>query len=52
MRTYAVDMIRKLPPLVLVDRMADIRIRALDGDLAGPGGYARLFRPELDIQLQ
>jgi hypothetical protein len=51
MRTYTVDVIRKLPPLILIDRMADIRIRALDGDLASLGGDACLLCPQLNIQL-
>ena len=33
-RTHHVDMIREFSTLVLVDGMADVCVRALDGDLA------------------
>ena len=48
---YTVDVVRKLPPLILVDCVAHIRVGAPYGDLTGLGGKRRGLRAELDIEL-
>ena len=48
---HPIDVVRELPPLILVNGMADVCIGALHGDLASPGGYGRCLRAKLDIEL-
>ena len=49
--THPVDVVRELSPLIFVNRMADVCIGALHGDLASSGGHGRCLRAELNIEL-
>ena len=50
---YAVDVVRKLLSLILVDGVAHVGIRAFDGDFTSPGGQDGGFGlcSELDVEL-
>ena len=49
--THAVDVVCELSPLVLVDGMADIRIRTLHSDLAGLGANGGSLGAKFDVEL-
>jgi len=49
--THSIDVICKLPPLVFIDGVADVRVGALYCDLSGLGGDGRSLRAELDVEL-
>jgi hypothetical protein len=50
-QAHPVDVVRELSPLVLVNRMADVCIGALNGDFASLRGDGRGLRAELNVEL-
>lgn len=48
---HPVDVVRELSSFILINGMADVRVGALHGDLAGLSSDGRRLRSELDIEL-
>ena len=51
-RTHSVDVVGKLRAFIFIDGMADVRIRALHGDLARSRGQKRLLRLAAKLHVQ